>query len=444
MDCRSGPPVPYTARLSGSGFMRANVSGWMLAGLAVVCGVAQAAPCATGAYAGDGTGDRVAIAGPFEVGGPQRYVFLDGRRGRVDDPDGPLRCEGPSLELRGSDGRWTPWTRIDWREVPTRFDSHGTPLAGLLIESPDAGPATPVVVMVHGSERNAAIGSTLPYVMAMQGLSVFVYDKRGTGRSEGVYTQNFDLLAEDAAAALREARRLLPGPRGRSGFFGGSQGGWVAPLAAQRSGADFVAVGFGLVLSPLEEDEQQVLDEMQRAGFGERELAKARQVTAATGRLVASHFTRGFDTLAQVKRRHGGEPWFGHVKGEFTGDLLKTPEAELRRFGPALFDNLQIQWDHDAVARLRSLQVPLLWVLAGADREAPIGLTQSRLLALRRAGQPVDVYLFPDTDHGMIEFVEAADGSRRYTRFTEGYYRLVADWIRGGATGRYGRAQPLR
>jgi uncharacterized protein len=418
---------------------------WSAVVFLVSCAAAQAAaPCATGAYAGGDPGERVAIAGPVDVGGPPRYAFLDGRRGRVDDAEGPLRCQGDTLEVRSSAGGWRAWSRLAWRLTPTRFESHGTPLNGLLIEAPEAGPTTPLVVMVHGSERTPAVGSTLPYVMAMQGLSVFVYDKRGTGKSEGFYTQNFDLLAEDAAAALREARRLLPGPRGRVGLLGGSQGGWVAPLAAQRSGADFVAVGFGLVLSPLEEDEQQVLDELQRAGFGEHEQALARQVTAATGRVVASHFTRGFDALERVKRRFAREPWFRHVQGEFSGELLKTPQAELRRFGPALFDNLQIAWGYDAVAALKALKAPLLWVLAGADREAPIGLTQTRLLALPRTGAPVEVYRFPDTDHGMLEFVEAADGSRRYTRVTEGYYRLLGDWIKGGAAGPYGRAERLR
>src|SRR3546814_4024148 len=92
--------------------------------------------------------------------------------------------------------------------------------------------------------------------MAAQGISVFVYDKRGTGGSEGEYTQNFELLAADAAKALDTARGMTAGRHGRAGFFGGSQGGWVAPLAATRTKADFVAVGFGLVASPIEEDRE--------------------------------------------------------------------------------------------------------------------------------------------------------------------------------------------
>src|SRR3546814_8705062 len=103
--------------------------------------------------------------------------------------------------------------------------------------------------------------------MAAQGISVFVYDKRGTGGSEGEYTQNFELLAADAAKALDTARGMTAGRPGRAGFFRGSPGGWVAPPAATRTKADFVAGGFGLVASPGEEGREQSVY-AERAGIG--------------------------------------------------------------------------------------------------------------------------------------------------------------------------------
>ncbi|WP_414715723.1 alpha/beta hydrolase family protein, partial [Stenotrophomonas maltophilia] len=114
-----------------------------------------------------------------------------------------------------------------------------------------------MVVLVHGSERTMAVAAIYQRMLVAQGISVFAYQKRGTGDSEGEYTQNFELLADDAAAALAKARELAAGRFGRAGYFGGSQGGWIAPLAATRSQADFVAIGFGLVVSPIEEDREQ-------------------------------------------------------------------------------------------------------------------------------------------------------------------------------------------
>jgi hypothetical protein len=59
------------------------------------------------------------------------------------------------------------------------------------------------------------------------------------------------------------------------------------------------------------------------------------------------------------------------------------------------------------------------------------------------AGKPFDVYLFPDTDHGMFEFTTHADGSRKVTRIADGYLKLLGDWIKGRASGNYGRAEKL-
>src|SRR6185369_1904199 len=172
------------------------------------------------------------------------------------------------------DGTARQWVRSSTRETDVTFVSAATKLAGRLIEPPGAvDPKRPLVVLVHGSEKTPAIGSVYAYMLVAQGVSVFVYDKRGTGASDGDYTQNFELLADDAAAALEHARRMAAGRFGRAGFFGGSQGGWVAPLAATRSKADFVAVGFGLVASPIEEDREQMVSEVRAAGLGDDAVA---------------------------------------------------------------------------------------------------------------------------------------------------------------------------
>ena len=43
----------------------------------------------------------------------------------------------------------------------------------------------------------------------------------------------------------------------------------------------------------------------------------------------------------------------------------------------------------------------------------------------------------------MLEFVTNPDGSRTMTRITDGYLRLVGDWIQRRVAGPYGRAQKL-
>ncbi|MDZ3833069.1 MAG: alpha/beta hydrolase [Sphingopyxis sp.] len=404
-----------------------------------------ATECQIGAYRGP-DGDFVALA--RSGGNPNaglRYLFRDGRRGATGDVDAPVRCQGDTVRIGDAAGTKAAgtWARIAFRETPTTFDSAGSRLSGMLIEPPGSDPRRPLVVMVHGSERSSPIGGIYGYAMAAQGLAVFVYDKRGTGASEGEYTQNFELLANDAAAALKQARAMTPDRTGRTGFFGGSQGGWVAPLAATLTPADFVAVGFGLVASPIEEDREQMVAEVRAAGLGQEAEALVNRLSQATARLLLTNFSEGYDEIDSARALLANQPWVARIHGEHSGAMLRMSNDELRRIGRARFDNLELIWDYDAVSALRRLRTPLLWVLAGEDQEAPIETTRSALLGLRAEGRPVDLYLFPGTDHGMIEFTAGPDGSRRYTRITDGYLKLLGDWMKSEARGAYGRAEHL-
>ena len=403
------------------------------------------ASCRAGIY-GQVDGGFVVLGNPSaDRGAGQRYIYLDGRRGRTGEPGSSVECTDDVALVRQDNGSLARWTRVATTETYTNFSSRGTRLAGQLVEPPDAGPrAHPLVVLVHGSEKAAAIGSIYGYLLAAQGVSAFVYDKRGTGASEGIYTQNFELLADDAVAALARARSMAAGRFIRAGFFGGSQGGWVAPLAAIRAKVDFVAVGFGLIASPIDEDREEMMLEAEAAGLGPKERRQIAKLSDATAALVRSHFTLGYDALARVKREIGDASWAQMIEGEYSGAMLRMDEADLRRVGRAVYDNVELIWDYDSLATLRKLDAPLLWILAGEDREAPIANTRKELLGLAAAGKPIDVYMYPNTDHGMVEFKTNGDGSRTTTRITEGYLRLLADWIKGDVEGLYGRAEHLR
>ena len=90
---------------------------------------------------------------------------------------------------------------------------------------------------------------------------------------------------------------------------------------------------------------------------------------------------------------------------------------------------------------MRNLSIPTLWVRPDHDRDSPDRITQVRLAMLQKEGKPIEVVTFPDTNHGVLEYVQAPDGSRTYTRVAEGFFRLMADWIKGRLSPPYGRAQ---
>jgi pimeloyl-ACP methyl ester carboxylesterase len=401
------------------------------------------AACEQGAYVADRGGDYVVVVPmPDPQGAGQRYLFRDGRRGNTADENAPLACVADGVEIKKSGGSPERWKQLPLTTTDTRFRSVESELAGRLIEPRGSG-ERPLVVMVHGSERTSALNSSYAYSLAAQGITVFVYDKRGTGSSEGEYTQNFDLLAADAAAAFAHAKAMTAGRITRAGYFGGSQGGWVAPLAATHSAADFVAIGFGLVASPIEEDREQMVSEGRELGLDAPAFELIDALSTATSRLVLSGFSQGYDELDKIRSQLSRHPWSQRLHGEYSGEILRLSDDELRRLGRARFDNVELIWNYDSIAALRRVNVPVLWVLAAEDREAPTETTRAALLQLKKAGKPIDVYLFPDTDHGMFEFVANPDGTRKITRITDGYLRLLGDWIKGQVAGKYGRGQKL-
>jgi uncharacterized protein len=346
-------------------------------------------------------------------------------------------CSAGGIAFDGVEGG-----RIALQATDTRFRGAGVDLAGRLVMPAGAAPV-PIVVLVHGSERLSARDFYfLQRLLPSQGIGAFVYDKRGTGDSGGRYSQDYLLLAEDAVAAMREARRLAGDRAGRCGYLGTSQGGWVAPLAAAVERVDFVAVAYGLAVSPLQEDREAIALDVTRHGYGPEVVARAMEVADASEAVLTSAFRDGFGRLEAVRARYGGEPWFRHVRGNVTFLLLQTPPALLREHGPGLLGGIPLHYDPMPV--LRNLEAPQLWILGEDDLDAPSAETARRLEALAREGRPIATALFPRAEHGIYEYETAPDGTRIPTRNPDGYFALLRDFIRDGRLeGPYGASVVL-
>ena len=380
-------------------------------------------------------GDRDEFVSVTRRGDGFQYAYSDGRRGTIDE-SAPVECVSGAVRLRQTS---EILSQIPLVVMDTTFDHRDATLAGQLLQPVDADGNTPLVVLAHGSEDAGWIESAVyPFQLVGRGVSVFVYDKRGTGRSTGTYSQNFPKLADDLVAASAEARRLAEDRYGRFGLLGFSQGGWIAPLATEASGAEFLGIGYGLVVDILEEDASQVELELREAGFGDDVIAKAKELTDVTARLAVSGYMDGLDDFDALKARYGQEDWFPRVKGGFTGVILGMSSDTLRSEGIPAYDRLDIDWSVKPLPVLRTVDVPQLWALAEDDREAPIETTLERLQLLRREGKDITLMVFPDTDHGLWEFERSPDGSRERTRVTNAYYDLLADWAKGELKPDYG------
>lgn len=410
-------------------------------GLTAQALVAGDPACGGSWYLDDGGGVTVT---PIEEG--LRWRSLDGQTGRfVFEKDGWQAYSGWTSQLETRQIDYACETGLNYFEgasatpvavttQDTTFTgAKGTKLAGRLI-LPEGDEPVPVVVQVHGSERySALVHDAFQHLLPLQGVGVFVYDKRGSGASKGDYTQDFAVLATDAAAAAAEARRLAGARLGRFGLHGASQGGWVAPMAARSVKPDFVIVSYGMLESPLAENRAQTIQDVAEAGFGPQAQTAAGMLADAAGAVMVSDFKSGYVELEALKKIYKNEPWYRYAKGEFTGDVLQNPDVVLRVAGP--LRSVGTSWRHEGEPVLRGITVPVLWVLAGADREAPPAYTRSRLKTMQYEGRPITIAEYPGYDHGMRGFDILPDGSRQFTHIAPGYFRMVADFAWGSPVG---------
>jgi uncharacterized protein len=357
--------------------------------------------------------------------------------GWTDRPDGHTvsftRCSQGEIEFDRKKAYRVPFDATD-----TVFKGRGgTKLAGRLV-LPKGNDPVPIVVLIHGAERDSARDSyALQRLLPAENVGAFVYDKRGTGGSEGKYTQDFVTLADDAVAARQEAKRIAGRRCARIGYQGGSQGGWVAPLAATRAAVDFVIVSFGLAVSVIDEDQQQVALEMRLKGHTQDEISKALEVASAAEALFESGFTKGFENFDAVRAKYRHELWYKDLHGNFTHFILPYTASEIREKGKDFIFGTPFRYD--PMPTLSAVKAPQLWILGEDDLEAPSTETSRRIKTLIGEGKPITLAIFPHAEHGMTEYELASNGERVSTRYAAGYFTMMRDFARNGRlTASYG------
>jgi len=130
----------------------------------------------------------------------------------------------------------------DCVDVEFKNKKDGIDLAGTLTIPGSAGPF-PAVILLTGSgpqNRDEELLGHKPFMvlagwLTRQGIVVFRYDDRGTGKSGGVFpgATTFD-FANDAGAALDFLKQRGEVDTTKIGFIGHSEGGMIAPVIASR------------------------------------------------------------------------------------------------------------------------------------------------------------------------------------------------------------------
>jgi dienelactone hydrolase len=302
--------------------------------------------------------------------------------------------------------------------VPT---SGGVTLGATLVLPEGAGPHPGVVLVpaccADGRANWAYRGWGDWY--ARRGYAVLMYDKRGAGTSTGDWQADsaFADQADDVVAAADFLRARPEVDGARIGLSGGSQAGWVIPLAAPRvQGLAFVILRAAPAASPGVLEAQSVEARMRADGAASDSIADA---LAHLGLYfyVAHAGGEGWDALARSVRARRGRGWAGFVP---------------------MPDSLpQLRWwsrhaDFDPVPHPRALKVPVLALYGARDDRVPPGMNAERLRqAVADGGNTlVRVRVFPRGDH-RVEVAAGLDegGAWRWFRLAPGMFEAMDEWL---------------
>lgn len=326
------------------------------------------------------------------------------------------------------DGEPSSAERIN-EEQWVEFESGQATLFGRLDLPRERGPH-PAVVLVHGSGKDAATDyySACDF-FAANGIASLTYDKRGTGRSGGVYGFDFEELAEDVVAAVEYLKSRPDIDSTRIGLSGYSQGGWVAPLAASKTDAvSYVIVNYGMIESPAEEARMETRNLMRERGVDEGTLDQIDELTLAAVKVVASGF-KEWDQFDEVKEKYEDAEWRDQLKGTTVGDLMKYPHFLVKLIGP--FKSPKgLDWYYDSTGVLEELDIPMAWLLGENDSSAPNELTIPRLRELIQTGKPFKLVVFQGAEHSMLLYEDDDKLGRVYTGYAPEYFTTQVERAR--------------
>jgi pimeloyl-ACP methyl ester carboxylesterase len=233
-----------------------------------------------------------------------------------------------------------------------KFVSEGDSLAGTILIPNNVQAA---VVIVHGSGQEKRM-IEFATILVNNGIAVLTYDKRGVGESAGLYAgpevgtnnvdfSNLNLLSLDVSAAVNTLSKSLSNYQISIGLIGGSQAGWIIPLAAEKNKkVQFMTIFSGALITVKEQ-------------------------------LRFQFYTDGNNNF-----------WDTHSEEETRKHVFNDPDRyEFVDTNP-----------NDILSKL---SIPGLWIFGGKDIQVPVNLSIEHLDILKSKGKHYKYKLFPNLGH---------------------------------------------
>ncbi len=308
------------------------------------------------------------------------------------------------------------------------------------IGKPHKRPSTATIVIIPGHGKTDFVGGAYYYYLrqffTQLGLTTLVWDKKGCGKSEGVYEhhQSVTSSAEEAIAAIEEYKqKKLPGSE-RIGLWGISRGGWICPLIIDN----YKSIAFWISVSGTDAFDTfryMVESNLRIEGRKEDDIT-----------VLMKEFDHYMYTL-----RNGGESYdqFVHSTQKLFSDPFYTSLGQKRvsesefNAAPEYYKKSSDQFDKKNGLYifipgfeniLRKIECPVLAVFG--EKDSQVNWRSTKALYESSIGKnhkaSLETKVFPDCNHnimkcktgGLYENLEQSKGAP-----CDGYYETMQVWL---------------
>ena len=272
----------------------------------------------------------------------------------------------------------------------------------------------PAIVIGHpasSGERTDPFYDHLRSALPEHGIAVLIFDRRGSGASEGDFkTADFEDLASEVIAGVEYLQSRPDIEPNKIGLHGTSQGAWIAPIAAARKPdiACVVAVSASGV-SPAEQMNYGVAFHLEKDGFHRGVVEEVLRLRNLVNEYFRGRVSR--EEAAAELSRFEHEPWYGQ------GYLYPSRDLPL--------DITQSKWyyemDYEPLSVWKQVMQPALFLFAEVDKWVPIGQSMVNYEKATSHLQDVTLRQIPGADHLMRD--QAGEISREYLG-------VLLDWLK--------------
>ncbi len=273
------------------------------------------------------------------------------------------------------------------------FKNGDVTLAGTLT-LPSGDKPHPAVIFVHGSGA-ASRESNRFYadLFARHGIATLIYDKRGVGASTGDWRYvHLSDLAEDALAGVQFLKNRKDINPNQIGIFGGSQGGWVAPLVASRSkDVAFVITSAGSTFTPTHLAKWRSITYVRNAGYSDEIVRRASALMDLQFDLIRREgWVKGWEKYEVELQKVRNEAWYPLLSA------VRNP------VGDSWFMPYTASIDFAPIPVYENLQVPVLAILGEADSLVPARETAAILERIKKEkNKDITIAILSGADHSM-------------------------------------------